>query len=141
MRNWNSIILALTTLFALVLATYSWAGTYTSPYTDFRADGEWPGEWEAPSALKEFTTEFKREATLASGMGTFCNEKEFRVENRSDSIAELKVIMGEDEVNVQLQPKSQKAYNLMTPGADPEKEVRIVNSTPGNAMIEVECRK
>ncbi|MBI4382855.1 MAG: hypothetical protein HY579_02340 [Nitrospinae bacterium] len=91
--------------------------------------------------MTEFTKEFKHEATLGSGMGTFCKENEFRVENRSDSIAELKVIMGEDEVNVQLQPKSQKAYNLMTPGGDPEKEVRIINSTPGNALIDVECRK
>ncbi len=99
-----------------------------------------------------FIEEMKNnEAVLEPGTTTYCN-KDFKVENLSQNMAEVQVILGNGSNYSfdQLGPKGVKSYTLtsdyeMSGGWVETRnihidEARIINSTGGTSKIKVHCK-
>ena len=91
------------------------------------------------------------EAILEPGTTTYCN-KNFKVENMSDEMAEVQVILGNGSnySHDMLEPGSTKGYSLtsdypLAGGWEETKgvfieEARIINNTGGDSKIKVHCK-
>jgi len=91
------------------------------------------------------------EAVLDPGTTTYCN-KDFMVENMSDELATVQVILGNGSNYAfdMLEPKSTKGYTLtsdypLAGGWEETKgnfigDARIINGTGGDSRIKVHCK-
>jgi len=91
------------------------------------------------------------EATLVPGNTTYC-DKDFKVQNMSEEMAEVHVILGNgaNYITDRLEPNASKAYSLngdygFSGGWDSSRttridEARIINSTGGMSDLKVICK-